>query len=167
MNLNFDLSLRAPLMTKIYNINNVPADYCDDPQFISNLQTSFLGALGGSEKIYVNVDRVKPGGQSTKYHAHSLQEEFFLILKGSGVLRLNDQTFDVKEGDFFSKPAGKNIAHQFINNSDSMLEILDCGTGDENDVVFYPDESIVRHKKTGVAYRGDDVVADWSSDPNE
>jgi uncharacterized cupin superfamily protein len=34
----------------------------------------------------VNIDYVKPGAKSTKFHSHSLQEEFFLILNGHVVV---------------------------------------------------------------------------------
>ncbi len=40
------------------------------------LVTKLLGAAGGSQKIYVNIDTVPPKAYSTKYHSHSQQEEF-------------------------------------------------------------------------------------------
>ena len=43
-------------MTEIYNVDNMPDDYIDDPRFESGLKTKLLGALGGSEKIYINID---------------------------------------------------------------------------------------------------------------
>ena len=92
-------------MPKLHNIDNIPDDFIDDPLFETELRTKFLGALGGSEKIYINIDSIKPGAKSAKYHSHSMQEEFFLILKGEGVLRLDGRSIPVKPGDFFSKPA--------------------------------------------------------------
>jgi uncharacterized cupin superfamily protein len=52
------------------------------------LMTQCLGAAAGSERLYVNIDTVPPGAYSAKYHSHSNQEEFFLILSGSGTLRM-------------------------------------------------------------------------------
>ena len=154
-------------MTTIHNVENVPDDFIDDPHFESGLQTKMLSALAGSVRIYVNIDYVKPGAKSVKYHSHSLQEEFFLILKGHGVLRLEDKIIQIKQGDFFSKPAGRNIAHQFINSGEEVLEILDCGTKDDNDLVFYPDENVILSKKLGLAFDKSDSLSNWTSDPTD
>ena len=153
-------------MTEIHNIDNIPDDYIDDPQIESGLMTKRIGALGGSEAIYVHIDYIKPGKASAKYHSHSLQEEFFLILKGSGMLRLNDKSRPVKQGDFFSKPAGKNISHQFINSGNEVLEILDCGTKPKNDIVTYPDENVILIKEMKTAFNKSSKIEGWSSEPN-
>jgi uncharacterized cupin superfamily protein len=153
-------------MTEVHNVDHVPDDYVYDSRFESGLKTKYLGALGGSEKIYVNIDYVKPGAESVKYHSHSLQEEFFLVLKGKGTLRLCDKSIPINQGDFFSKPAGKEIAHQFINNGDEVLEILDCGTPNQNDIITYPDEDVILIKKTGTVFRNADKIEGWSAEPN-
>ena len=102
-------------MQRVCNLRKVPHRHVDDPMFISPMMTKRLGALAGSERLYVNIDYVKPGGKSVKYHSHSLQEEFFLILNGSGKLRLQGKIIQIKAGDFFAKPAGKGISHPAFN----------------------------------------------------
>ncbi|WP_349947421.1 cupin domain-containing protein [Lacrimispora sp. BS-2] len=77
------------------------------------LTTKSLGEAAGSQKIYVNIDYVPPKAYSTKFYSHSQQEEFFMILSGTGTLRINDEERAVSQGDFIAKPAGKNIAHTF------------------------------------------------------
>ena len=154
-------------MKKIHNLTKLPAEFIDDPKFESKLRTKYLGAVAGSKKLYINIDYVKPGGKSVKYHSHSHQEEFFAILKGSGLLRFNEEEIQVTTNDFFAKPAGKGIAHQFINNSDDILIILDCGTKDDIDEVFYPDENITYKKREKKAYKDGKLIKNWSSDPNE
>ena len=153
-------------MIKIYNLDDIPDNFIDDPNFRSDLKTKYLGALAGSEKLYVNIDFVKPGAKSVKYHSHSLQEEFFLILDGKGEVRINNKEFTVKKGDFFAKPAGKEIAHQFINNSNEILKILDCGVKDKNDIITYPDENVIYVKKENKSFKSEDSLKNWSSDPN-
>ncbi len=153
-------------MLKILNIDNLPHEFVDDFEFESPMKTTYLGAAAGSDKIYVNVDYVKPGAKSVKYHSHSEQEEFFLILKGSGILRMNDQEVSVKPGDFVAKPAGKGIAHQFINDGSEILQILDCGLNELNEEVTYPDEGVILLKKQRLAFKLSDALEDWSSDPN-
>lgn len=154
-------------MNKIHNLTKLPSEFIDDPKFETKLRTKYLGAAAGSEKLYINIDYVKPGGKSVKYHSHSHQEEFFAILKGNGLLKFNDEEIQITTNDFFAKPAGKGIAHQFINNSDEILIILDCGTKDENDEVYYPDENITYIKREKKAYRDGKLIKDWSSEPNE
>lgn len=154
-------------MNKIHNLTKLPSEFIDDPKFETKLRTKYLGATAGSEKLYINIDYVKPGGKSVKYHSHSHQEEFFAILKGNGLLKFNDEEIQITTNDFFAKPAGKGIAHQFINNSDEILIILDCGTKDENDEVYYPDENITYIKREKKAYRDGKLIKDWSSEPNE
>jgi uncharacterized cupin superfamily protein len=154
-------------MKRIQNLTKLPSEFIDDPKFKSKLRTKYLGAAAGSEKLYINIDYVKPGGKSAKYHSHSNQEEFFAILKGSGLLRFNKEEIQVTINDFFAKPAGKGIAHQFINNSNSILIILDCGTRDDNDEIYYPDEDVTYSKMEKQAYRKGKLIKSWSSDPDE
>jgi len=151
---------------KISNINTIPDEYIDDPNFESKMKSLLIGDALGSEKIYVNIDFVKPGGKSTMYHSHSRQEEFFLIMSGNGLLRINEEEIPVKTGDVISKPAGKNIAHQFINNSSEILQILDVGNRDKDDVAIYPDENkiFIRNKK--LVFNINDNIENWTSDPN-
>ncbi|MBI2810221.1 MAG: cupin domain-containing protein, partial [Candidatus Melainabacteria bacterium] len=96
--------------TSLLNKELLP-DECIDASL--QMTTLMLGRAGGSERLYSNIDRLRPGAKSCKFHSHSLQEEFFLVIRGRGVLRLGDKTFQVCEGSCFSKPAGKGIAHQF------------------------------------------------------
>ncbi|WP_326513064.1 cupin domain-containing protein [Clostridium intestinale] len=153
-------------MYKISNINTIPDEYIDDPNFESKMKSLLIGDALGSEKIYVNIDFVKPGGKSTMYHSHSRQEEFFLIMSGKGLLRINEEEIPVKTGDVISKPAGKNIAHQFINNSSEILQILDVGNRDKDDVAIYPDENkiFIRNKK--LVFNINDNIENWTSEPN-
>lgn len=153
-------------MYKISNINTIPDEYIDDPNFESKMKSLLIGDALCSEKIYVNIDFVKPGGKSTMYHSHSRQEEFFLIMSGNGLLRINEEEIQVKTGDVISKPAGKNIAHQFINNSTEILQILDVGNRDKDDVAIYPDENkiFIRNKK--LVFNINDNIENWTSDPN-
>ncbi|WP_312699526.1 cupin domain-containing protein [Sedimentibacter sp.] len=132
------------------------------------LITKTLGAAGGSQKFYVNIDYVPPKAYSTKYHSHSQQEEFFIIISGNGTLRINDEKLSVKQGDFFAKPAGQNIAHTFYNSGDESLVILDIGTNEKEDTCYYPDEDVYLQKsnKQRRTFRGSDLDTLWTSEPN-
>lgn len=135
----------------------------------AGLVTQFLGGAAGSQKIYVNIDKVPPNAFSTKYHSHSQQEEFFMILDGCGTLRLDGGEYPVKKGDFFAKPPAKNIAHQFYNSGSDILVILDVGTVEKEDTCYYPDEDVYLHKSNGKnkAFRKQSILDQWTSDPND
>ena len=109
-------------------------------EFISQdthgLITKAIGAAAGSERLYVNIDRIPPESFSTKYHSHSQQEEFFLVLSGNGTVRLNDKSCPVTKGDFFAKPSGQNIAHSIYNFGDTDLILLDIGTVEQEDTCY-------------------------------
>jgi uncharacterized cupin superfamily protein len=151
-------------LTTIHNLKNMPENSIDR---FGPMTTLFLGLAAGSEKLYVNIDYVEPGAKSTKYHTHSTQEEFFLILNGSGILRMNGEEHPVAKGDFVAKPAGKGIAHQFINNGTDVLEILDCGLQTNDDVATYPDEDVVYVKHLRKDFKLSEAIEGWSSEPNE
>lgn len=77
-------------------------------EFISQdthgLITKAIGAAAGSERLYVNIDRIPPESFSTKYHSHSQQEEFFLVLSGNGTVRLNDKAILLQRVIFSQSP---------------------------------------------------------------
>jgi uncharacterized cupin superfamily protein len=148
----------------IFNIHQFPQQFAD--RFGDHSATLYLGKAAGSEKIYVNIDRIPPGSKSAKYHSHSKQEEFFMILGGTGTLRMNGEEIPVRKGDFVAKPAGRNIAHQFINTGQEMLEILDVGTNEDGDIAYYPDEDVYFLRKEKLVFSGGSALTDWDSDPN-
>lgn len=154
-------------MKNISNIDNIPGEFIYDPEFQSNLKTKLIGDAIGCEKIYVNIDYVKPGSVSVKYHSHSKQEEFYLIMSGNGILRIDGKEIPIEKGDVISAPAGKDSGHQFINNSDEILQILDVGTREKDDIITYPDENVVYIKDRKLVFNTDDHIRDWTSEPNK
>jgi len=153
-------------MNNISNIDNIPEEYMDDPDFKTKMKTVLIGDAIGCKKIYVNIDYVKPGGKSVKYHSHSKQEEFFLIMSGKGILRIEGEELLIRTGDVISKPAGKDIAHQFINNSSEILQILDVGTCAKDDIVTYPDENMISIRNKKLVFNINDNIENWTSDPD-
>ncbi|WP_032122082.1 cupin domain-containing protein [Clostridium amazonitimonense] len=152
-------------MIKISNINNIHEDFAAD--FLGKASTLYLGKAAGSEKFYINIDRIVPGYKSTKYHSHTKQEEFFLILNGEGTLRIDDKEYLIKKGDFVSKPAGKNIAHQFINTGSKVLEILDIGSKEQGDIAYYPDEEVFYLSDQELVFNKNHNLDQWDSEPNK
>jgi uncharacterized cupin superfamily protein len=154
-------------MNNVSNINNISKEFMYDPDFQSKMKTILIGDAIGCEKIYVNIDYVKPGSESVKYHSHSKQEEFYLIMSGEGILRIDGQEILIKTGDVISTPAGKDSGHQFINNSSEILQILDVGTREKDDVITYPDENVIFIKNRKLIFNINDNIKNWTSEPNE
>ncbi len=71
------------------------------------------------------------------YHAHSLMEEMYIVLDGSGTLRQDGQEYPIRPGDVIASPIGK--AHQIVNTSENDLRYLVISNNDPVDVVLYPD----------------------------
>jgi uncharacterized cupin superfamily protein len=63
------------------------------------------------------IERLAPGKQASPLHRHHLQEEMFLILGGSGVLRHGNREVPVKPGDFIVYLPGEPAPHTFVNGS--------------------------------------------------
>ena len=96
-----------------------------------------LGDHAGLRRIGVNVDLVRPGERSTRFHWHHDEEECFLVLSGTGLLMVGDDVHRVGPGDFLAKPEGPDRPHQFVNDGDQDLRILTIGEH-RGDRVEYP-----------------------------
>lgn len=149
----------------IFNRNKLPET--DVERYSMDAVTLYLGKAAGTRGFYVNIDIVPPGASSTKYHSHTCQEEFFLILRGRGRLRTADGEREVGPGDFLSKLPEIGNPHSFYNHGEEPLEILDVGTMVRGDVCYYPDEDVYLVKETNLAFQGGDALKAWSSDPDE
>lgn len=150
---------------KILNMNELPEGV--EVNYLDKARIAYLGKAAGSEKMYVNIDKIEPGQKSCKYHSHARQEEFFLILQGTATLRYDGEEYQVKKGDFVAKPAGKQHAHQFINSGDVVLEILDVGLNVANDITYYPDEEVYYLPDEGKVFSKQGELKEWTSEPNE
>jgi uncharacterized cupin superfamily protein len=87
----------------------------------------------------VKVDRLQPRTISGAFHYHLYEDEFCLILRGRAILRYGEKTIEVSEGDAISFPRGEQIAHQFYNHTEEMVDILMMGENIEHDLCYYPD----------------------------
>lgn len=82
---------------------------------------------------------LKNGKRSSWPHAHRLEEELVIILKGTGQVWLNGYIQSVKPGDCVYFKSGTNVAHTLLNESSETIEYL--GIGEAN--VDNTDEKII------------------------
>jgi uncharacterized cupin superfamily protein len=100
-----------------------------------------IGRALGLTKLGCAMFVVPPGKRAFPYHAHSLMEEMYIVLEGSGTLRQDGKEYPVREGDVIASPIGK--AHQIINTSEKDLKYLVISNNEIVDVTLYPDSSKV------------------------
>ena len=69
------------------------------------------------------LDRViVPPGTNIGFHQHGNNEEMYIVLKGHGTMKIEDEEFPVKEGDMILNPA--HGRHGLSNDSNGNIDIL-------------------------------------------
>ena len=117
-------------------------------------QGARLAAGTAARQLGASVDILPPGKRSCPYHLHHAQEEMFIVIEGSGTLRVAGELLPITAGDVLFLPAGPEYPHQIINTSDAALHYLSIGTTQTPEICEYPDSN-----KHGVwVDRGDTTV---------
>ena len=96
-----------------------------------------------ARKLGAGFDILAPGKRSCPYHYHLAQEEMFVILEGTGTLRVAGEMLPVRAGDVVAIPAGPEYPHQFINTSDAPMKYLSISTQERPEICVYPDSGKV------------------------
>ena len=97
----------------------------------------------GSAVCGLVIERVAPGKQASPLHRHRLQEEIFLILAGTGLLRHGGQDIPVRPADVILYTPGDPAAHTFINDGCEPLEYVATGSRVPYEVCEYPEDGTV------------------------
>ncbi|WP_018604366.1 cupin domain-containing protein [Uliginosibacterium gangwonense] len=125
-----------------------------------------------AQKLGASIDILAPGKRSCPYHFHHAQEEMFIILEGTGSLRVAGEVLPVHAGDMVFIPPGPEYPHQIINTSDQALKYLSISTMDSPEVVEYPDSGKYLAKVDREDTRAfqairhlDDSVDYWTDEP--
>ena len=98
-----------------------------------------LASDTAAQKLGLSVDIVPPGMRACPYHFHYVNEEMFIVLEGSGTLRVAGEMLPITAGDCLFLPAGPEYPHQIINTSDAPLKYLSASTRSEAEICEYPD----------------------------
>ena len=98
-----------------------------------------LGRGTAATKLGISIDIVAPGKRSCPYHFHYAQEEAFVVLEGTGSLRVAGEMLALQAGDVVFIPPGPQYPHQIINTSAAPLKYLSISTRESPEVVEYPD----------------------------
>ncbi|KKD59999.1 cupin [Grimontia sp. AD028] len=96
-----------------------------------------LGDLAGLTGLGFHIVEIEPGYESTEYHVHYFEDECVYILSGSATVTIDDEDFEVGEGDFIGYPAG-GLPHIMTNTGDETLRCIVVGQRLDHDEADYP-----------------------------
>jgi uncharacterized cupin superfamily protein len=94
-----------------------------------------------AQQLGASVDLLPPGKRSCPYHLHHAREEMFIVVQGSGTLRVAGELLPIAAGDVMFLPAGPEYPHQIINTSDAPLQYLSISTMQTPEISEYPDSN--------------------------
>ena len=99
-----------------------------------------IGREIGATRLGYNLTVVPAGKSAFPFHNHHVNEEMFLILEGSGELRVGSEVTAIKQNDVIAcPPGGPELAHQITNNGQTDLKYLAVSTLESPEYVEYPD----------------------------
>ncbi len=91
------------------------------------------------DNISIWLEKLPPGNRSSWPHAHSVEEEFVLILKGSPHIVLDDKEYKVEAMTGVDFKPGSGVSHTIVNHSSEDVFYLCVGEKKRNgDQIFYP-----------------------------
>jgi uncharacterized cupin superfamily protein len=111
-----------------------------------------------AQKLGASIDILPPGKMSCPYHFHHAQEEMFVVLQGSGTLRVAGEQLPIKTGDVIFIPAGPEYPHHIINTSDVPLQYLSVSTRETPEICEYPDSGKYYAMARGEGARDFDAI---------
>jgi uncharacterized cupin superfamily protein len=98
--------------------------------FSETQMARFAGSALDCEKIGLALEGVKPGRRQAFGHRHEVDEEVYVILEGSGTMRLGEETIDVAPMDAIRVAPG--VMRAFEAGPDG-LQMLAFGTHHKGD----------------------------------
>jgi len=141
----------------IRNTHDIPLErLLREPLY--DTQSAKLARGTAARKLGASFDVLAPGKLSCPYHLHHAQEEMFVVLEGSGTLRVAGEMLPLRAGDVIFIPPGPEYPHQLINTSDAPLKYLSISTQDSPEIVEYPDSGKYLAEARGPDKRAFDMI---------
>ena len=115
-----------------------------------------ISSAAGSKRTGLQHVEVEPGAESAPKHCHSVEEEVFVVLGGSGVVELGDDELPLRPGHVLARPAATGVAHVFRAGPEG-LTYLAYGTREPADMCWYPRSQKIAFSGLGVVVRVEPV----------
>jgi uncharacterized cupin superfamily protein len=123
------------------NVGDVtPFEYEFEPPIKARMAD--IGRALGSAAIGLVIQTVKPGCRSSRRHRHVFQEEFLVVMAGSGTLHHGDEPLPVRPGDVVCYLPGDAEPHAFENTGSEDLVVWAFGNRFRHEVCIYPDQGL-------------------------
>lgn len=120
-------------------IDSIPAeDWSQGVRFGGRVQV-LSNTRDGGRRIGVAIEVVQPGKQTSPFHYHMVEEEHVVALEGEATLRLGDERYTIKAGDYVCFPAGQRAGHCIVNDRDAPFKFMIIGDRAPNETCVYPD----------------------------
>jgi uncharacterized cupin superfamily protein len=100
-----------------------------------NLEARFAGGALGLEKSGVSYQKLAPNFRVPFGHKHKAQEELYVVVAGSGKLKLDDDVIDVRQWDLIRVPSDTMRAFEAGPDGAEILAFGAPNTGSPRDDV--------------------------------
>ena len=160
-----DLPDPSPRPAHIVNAHEIEAEYEGDRG-----RWARMAIKAGAVRTGLNWGHLTAGNAGAPPHCHSVDEEIFVVLEGSGTLELwpspahvesgrEREEHAIRAGHVISRPASTGISHTFRAGETGMT-FLAYGTREPNDVCYYPRSNKIYWRGLGLIARLDHVSYD-------
>lgn len=113
---------------------------------LPELVARYLTPMAGSGRVFISVREVAAGSASARLHSHTAADEYYLIVKGEGTLRMGRHRSPVSAGTLIAKPTGPALASHILADQGEPVTVLDLEVyadarlwGGTPELISYPD----------------------------
>jgi len=104
------------------------------------MRSGRIGSALGLTHLGCSLVAVPPGRQAFPFHNHRHNDELFMVLDGTGELRLGTSRHPLRAGDVVGCPAGgPETAHAITNTGTTELRYLAFSSQHTPEICDYPD----------------------------
>lgn len=118
---------------------------------VRNREKRRIGDAFGLTQFGVNLTRLPPGEMSAQRHWHHKEDEFIMILEGTGTLITDEGETEMTKGMVAGFPAGVANGHHLVNKSDQDVWYVEIGSRIPGELADYPDIDMALVNRNGKA----------------
>ena len=127
-------------MKCVISLNNDPALVFEEKihgKYAS--QSAPVSKMWATSKLGFHVEILEPKSFSCPYHFHHQEEELFIVIDGSAMVRQDNDVFEITNGDLIVFKVG--VAHQFYNHTEKPFKYFALSNNSPEEVCEFPDSN--------------------------